>query len=99
MTNATLHKYDAIYAANRNKNELFDAWIKANYDVTIHTQAWNYGSETFICRETGERIYSEAKIMQMYVKAKLPYFRNSAHFDEWLDSDYTAQECFFAANK
>lgn len=96
MTNATHRKYLNLYTFNRNKNDLFDRWLNDKYKITIHTDAWNYGDETFINLATGEEEYSEAKIMQLYVKAKMPYFKDPSDWYSWLDSDYKTIEDYFA---
>lgn len=96
MTNATFRKYSNIYTFNRNKNDLFDRWLKENYEITIHTEVWNYGEETFINRATGEKEFSEAKIMQRYVKAKLPYLKDCSDWYSWLDSPYPTIAEYFA---
>ena len=96
MTNKTYWKYVNIYSANRQKNELFDKWLGNNYIVYEGHEVWDY-SETFEDILTGEKIYSEAIIMQKYIKEKNPYFRDFCHFDKWLDSDMTQEE-FFSVN-
>lgn len=97
MTNTTSRKYLNLYTMNRYYNEVFDEWLKCHYIITKSNSAWNYGTESFINRESGEREYSEAKIMQRYVREKRPYFRNSDHFNQWLESNYSTQAEFFAA--
>lgn len=94
MTNSTALKYTNLYTVNRNKNDIFDNWLKANYQIFTGKNAWDYGQETFVDLATNERIYSEAKIMQKYVKGKNPYFKDFSHFDEYLDTDLSIEQFF-----
>lgn len=97
MSNATSLKYTNLYTINRYRNDFFEEWLKANFEIIEGKEVWNYGTETFISKTTGERIYSEAKIMQSYVKGKNPYFKDFSDMDAWLDSNYKTQVEFFAA--
>lgn len=95
MSNATLLKYTNIYGANRRRNEIFDEWLSNNYEIKVGKHVWDYGTETFVSKANGETVYVEAIIMREYVKAKMPYFRDLDHFDEWLNSSYATQKEFF----
>lgn len=97
MTNATHRKYLNLYTFNRYRNEIFDNWLKSHYEIIECHDPWNYGVETFVNKSNGEREFSEAKIMMLYVKGKNPYFRDITEIDEFLDSNYNDVADYFAA--
>lgn len=96
MTNATYWKYVNIFTANRNKNYLFDEWLESHYKCQVGTEIWDWGQEDFYDLKTGECL-SDARIMQIYVKAKMPYFKDLGHVNQWLDSSCETLEEFFCS--
>lgn len=67
MSNATLYKYQRLYGINRHFNDELDAWIDANYSVTVGNKCWNYGIETF--RDSAGKFFLDTAVMQAYVRA------------------------------
>lgn len=93
MTNQTFHKYCNLFNANRGYNDLFNEWVKEHYNVHTSTDPWSYGRETFTDKTSGKHVL-DATIMQMYVKARRPYFKDFGEVDEWLYSDIPQKEFF-----